>query len=164
MRRLVLLWAMVCLAAAAATAGAQTKTTGTCQFGKPDPQHMLPAGDRPDHTLGVDQLKCTWTKPQDIGGDKSKEGVSTETLDVSGNSARSHGVHVTTMESGDKYFVSYQGTGTLKDGSYQGTKGTWTYSGGTGKLKGIKGKGTYACVASGDMVSCDIEGEYQLAK
>jgi hypothetical protein len=36
--------------------------------------------------------------------------------------------------------------------------------GGTGKLKGIKGKGTYNCGASGDGVSCDIEGEYQLAK
>ncbi len=64
----------------------------------------------------------------------------------------------------DKYFVSYQGTGVSKNGAYQSTKGTWNYTGGTGKLKGIKGKGTYACVASGDVVSCDIEGEYQLAK
>jgi hypothetical protein len=33
-------------------------------------------------------------------------------------------------------------------------------SGGTGKLKGLKGKGTYSCSSSG----CDIAGEYQLAK
>lgn len=162
MRRAFMMCAVVCFGVA--TAGAQTKMNGTCQFGKPDPQHMIPAGDRPSHSLGVDQLKCTWTKPHEIGGDKSKDGVSTETLDVTSSSVRSRGVHVTTMESGDKYFVSYQGAGTLKDGAYQNTKGTWTYTGGTGKLKGIKGKGTYSCTAAGEMVNCDIEGEYQLGK
>src|SRR5437016_5107755 len=110
MHRLILIWAVMCLSAAAA--GAQTKASGTCEFGKPDTQHMIPAGDRPNHALGVGQLKCTWTKPQEIGGDKTKEGVSTETLDVNGNAARARGVHVTTMESGDKFFVSYQGSGT----------------------------------------------------
>jgi hypothetical protein len=162
MRRLFMMCAIVCFAAT--TASAQTKVAGTAQFGKADPQHMLPAGDRPDHSLGIDQLKCTWTKPQDIGGDKTKDGVSTETQDISGNNVRAHGMHVTTMESGDKYFVSYQGTGTLKDGALRSAKGTWMYTGGTGKLKGIKGKGTYTCAPSGDGVSCDIEGEYQLAK
>lgn len=162
MRRLFVMCAMVWFGVA--TAGAQTKVTGTAQFGKADPQHMIPVGDRPDHSLGVDQLKCTWTKPQDIGGDKTKEGVSTETQDVSGSSIRARGVHVTTMESGDKYFVSYQGTGKVKDGVLQSAKGTWMYTGGTGKLKGIKGKGTYNCAVSGDGVACEIEGEYQLAK
>ena len=162
MRRLFMMCAIVCFAAA--TAGAQTKISGTAQFGKADPQHAIPVGDRPDHSLGVDQLKCTWTKPQDIGGDKTKEGVSTETQDISGNNVRARGMHVTTMESGDKYFVSYQGTGTVKDGVLQSAKGTWTYTGGTGKLKGIKGKGTYDCATKGDGVSCEIEGEYQLAK
>jgi len=46
----------------AATASAQTKVSGTAQFAKPDPAHMLPVGDRPDHSLAVEQLKCTWTK------------------------------------------------------------------------------------------------------
>ena len=163
MRRAFLLCAVVCFVVA--TAGAQTKVSGTAQFaGKPDPQQMIPVGDRPDHSLGVGQRKCTWTKPQDIGGDKTKEGVSTETADISGNNLRARGMHVTTMESGDKYFVSYQGTGAVKDGVLQSAKGTWMYTGGTGKLKGIKGKGTYNCATSGDGVSCEIEGEYQLAK
>ena len=60
-----------------------------------------------------------------VGGrsDKSKDGISTETLDVSGNTARSRGVHVTTMQSGDKYFVSYRGTATSKDGALVEGKG-----------------------------------------
>jgi hypothetical protein len=43
-------------------------------------------------------------------------------------------------------------------------KGTWSYTGGAGKLKGITGKGTYTCKSQGERVSCDIDGEYQLAK
>jgi len=162
MRRIFIAVAAVCLCAAAASA--QTKVSGTAQFGKPDPSHMVPVGDRPDHNMGVEQLKCTWTKPMEIGGDKAKDGVSTETLDVSANMGRARGVHVTTMESGDKYFVSYQGTATYKDGAAAELKGTWGFNGGTGKLKGIKGKGTYTCAPAGDALSCEIEGEYTLAK
>ena len=42
--------------------------------------------------------------------------MSTATMDITGNTARTHGYHVTTTDAGDKYFVSFQGTGTLKDG------------------------------------------------
>ena len=154
--------ALVCFAAVAASG--QTKISGTAQFGKPDPQHMIPVGDRPHHSLGVEQLKCTWTKPMEIEGAKSKDGVSTESVDISGNTARARGLHVSTVDSGDKYFVSYQGTATTKDGALVHQKGTWSFTGGTGKLKGIKGKGTYTCTPSGDGVSCEIEGDYQLGK
>jgi hypothetical protein len=162
MHRTILMCAFVCLAVAAASA--QTKVSGTCQFGKPDPMQVIPIGDRPNHSFGVDQLKCTWTKPHEIEGSKTKDGVSTETLEISGSNVRTRGTHVTTMDNGDKYFVSYQGNGTSKDGTYQSAKGTWNFTGGTGKLKGIKGKGTYSCAASGENVNCDIEGEYQIAK
>ena len=94
----------------AATAGAQTKVSGTAQCAKPDPQHAIPVGDRPDHNLAVAQIKSTYTKPMEFGGDKSKDGVSTETSDNSGSSSRARGFHVATMESGDKVFFSYQGT------------------------------------------------------
>jgi hypothetical protein len=148
----------------AAMAGAQTKVTGTAQCGKPDPLHMVPVGDRPEHSLGVEQFKCTWTKPMEIGEDKSKDGVSTETTDVSGDTSRARGFHVTAMESGDKLFVWYQGTGTSKNGIPVEVKGNWGFTGGSGKLKGIKGKGTYTCTPSADELACEVEGEYQLAK
>jgi hypothetical protein len=162
MRRFFMVAAAVWMCAAMASA--QTKVSGTAQFSKPDPVHMLPVGDRPGHSLLVEQLKCTWTKPMEIGGDKAKDGVSTETADVSGNMGRARGFHVGTMESGDKFFVWYQGTSTLKEGNATALKGTWAYTGGTGKLKGIKGKGTYQCAPSGDGLACDIEGEYELGK
>jgi hypothetical protein len=162
MRRFFIAATLVCFAAVAASG--QTKISGTAQFGKPDPQHMIPVGDLPDHTLGVEQLKCTWTKPMEIEGAKSKDGVSTETVDIRGNTVRAHGIHVSTVDGGDKYFVSYQGTASMKEGALVDQKGTWSFTGGTGKLKGIKGKGTYTCAQSGDGVSCEIEGDYQLPK
>jgi hypothetical protein len=162
MRRALLLAALVCFVAG--TAAAQTKASGTLTYGKPEQEQMIPTGVGEGHAIGVSQRKGTWSKPLDIGGDKSKEGMSTESIDVSGSHARSHGVHVTTMESGDKLFVAFQGSDVLKDNALVSGKGTWSYTGGTGKLKGITGKGTYTCKTQGESVSCDVEGEYQLAK
>ena len=151
--------AAVCFCAA--TTNAQTKVSGTAQCGKPDPMHIVPVGDRPEHSMAVEQFKCAWTKPMEIGADKSKDGVSTETAEITGNTSKAHGVHVATMESGDKFFVWYTGTGTSKDGAVVEVKGSWGFSRGTGKLKGIKGKGTYNCAPSGDSLECKIEGDYQ---
>jgi hypothetical protein len=148
----------------ATTAVAQTKYSATLLCAKADPVQTVPVGDRPDHTLGVQQFKCSWTKPFEIGPDKAKDGVSTETFESSGNKSHAHGVNVTTMQSGDLAVVAYQGTAITKDRALVAIKGTWAYTSGTGKLKGIKGKGTYGCTPSGDSVSCDIEGEYQLPK
>ncbi|MFI4869453.1 MAG: hypothetical protein ACHQDD_08895 [Steroidobacterales bacterium] len=146
------------------TAVAQTKVTGTQLCAKPDPQLIVPVGDRPGHALGVLHFKCEWTTPMQIGADTSKDGEDVETVDISGNHARANGRHVSTMQSGDKGFVSYWGAETLKDGALVASKGTWAYTGGTGKLKGIKGKGTFTCAPSGAAVSCAIAGAYELAK
>ena len=163
MRRFFMMSALVWFGVA--TAGAQTKISGTLQCGKADQEHVIPVGDRPDHSLGLEQVKCTWTKPLEIEGAKSKEGIGTATDDISSNTVSSRGFNVTTMDSGDKFFVRYQGTTTLKDGAPIRSKGEWGFTGGTGKLKGIKGKGTYTCAPpSGDVTTCEIEGEYQLAK
>ena len=155
----------IALASFAATAAeAQTKISGTFQCGKPDQQLYIPVGDRPAHSLGVDQGKCTYIKPMEIEGAKSKDALGTGSADVSADSFRSRGFQVTTMDTGDKFFVWYQGAGEVKDAAPQGQKGTWGFTGGSGKLKGIKGKGTYTCTPSGEAVTCEVEGEYQLPK
>lgn len=100
----------------------------------------------------------------EFGEDKSKDGVSAETADISGDTSRARGFHIATMESGGKVFFWYQGTGKTKDGAPVEVKGNWGLNGGSGKLRGIKGNGTLTCTPSGDMLSCDVEGEYQLAK
>jgi len=85
--------------------------------------------------------------------------------EVSGNKSRDNGYHVSTMASGDKFYVRYQGTSTFKDGALQSQEGKFSFTGGTGKLKGIKGQGTYKGTAAADgSITYLVEGEYTLPK
>ena len=157
--------AFVVLLTLAATAGAQTKIAGTVQCAKADPQHMVPVGDRANHSLALAKSNCTWTKPIEMAGLAAKDGVDTEFDDMTGNNSRGSGYFVGTMANGDKFYVRYQGTATLKDGMPQTIEGTWSYTNGTGKLKGLKGKGTYKGKGNPDGgVTYEVEGDYQLPK
>jgi hypothetical protein len=143
---------------------AQTKFSGTCAC-KADKQHLLAVGDGEGHSLGLEQYKCDWPKPVDFGGDTAKDGVATHTADVHGQKNHFRGVHVVSTQGGDKVYLAYQGAGeTSKDGKDSHSKGTFTVAGGTGKLKGATGKGTFKCTSAGDGISCDVEGEYQTGK
>jgi hypothetical protein len=151
--------------ALAAAASAQTKTSGTAECAKPDPAHMIEVGDKPNHSMGVSKSTCTWSKPMEMAGAKTKDGYSVASVDTTGGKSSSRGIHVTTMDNGDKIYVRFQGNATLKDGAMQTDSGTWSYTGGTGKLKGIKGKGTYKGKASaGGGMTYEIEGDYTLPK
>lgn len=162
---------LCCLLAAAsaaclwsAGAAAQTKIEWSDSCGKGEPDYTVQVGDHPGHSFGLTQVKCQPSKPVEIGADKGKEAVATFATDSSGNKSHEHGVYVLTLDSGDKAFLPFQGTIALKDGKPTGSRGTWSFAGGTGKLKGIKGKGTFQCSPAGDGWSCRGEGEYALAK
>jgi len=74
-----------------------------------------------------------------------------------------HGTHVTAMQSGDKMFVAFHDAYPIKDGKPADSTGQWSYTGGTGKLKGVKGKGTYKATANADgTINVAVEGEYEL--
>lgn len=144
---------------------AQTKTAGTMQCGKGDPAYAIPVGDRPDHVFSISKSKCTWAKGLEMAGTAATDHEYTGFTDVSGNRGRSRTAAVGTMANGDKYFVATQGTVTFKEGVPQAHEGTWSYTGGTGKLKGIKGKGTYkGTVAADGTGTIEVEGEYELPK
>ena len=95
---------------AAASAGAQTKVTGTIQCAKPDPQNAIPVGDRPGHALVVMKAKCTWTKPMEVAGIQTKTGEDTVTADSNGAKSRDSGYHISTMANGDQFVVRFTGT------------------------------------------------------
>jgi len=66
------------------------------------------------------------------------------------------------MENGDKAYYRYQGTAVLKDGAPQTETGPWRLIRGTGKLKGLTGKGTYKGTAGADgTMTYEVQGEYQ---
>ena len=124
--------AVVFLAAGAlaAAAGAQTKTSGTIQCGKGDPAHTIEVGDKPGHMMGVTKSACTWSPGMELAGSKTKDGFSVSFDDMDGSKYSGHGVHVSTMDNGDKIYVKFQGSGTLKDGALQTDNGTWSFTGG----------------------------------
>jgi hypothetical protein len=148
--------------ALAAVASAQTKMSGTELCTKPDQEYSIQVGDRPNHTYVIQQGKCSWTKPMEIAGIQGKEGVYTGFIEISGDTGRARGTYVETMANGDKAYYRYQGTSNLKDGLGEEK---WQLVRGTGKLKGVKAKGTCKYkVAEDRSGTFDCEGEYELAK
>jgi hypothetical protein len=158
-------WFMVCafIVAMAASAGAQSKFSGKCNQSKPDPNYTVQVGDKADHSIVLAKVKCTWTSG-DLGGVALKEEDDVVTSDISGKKSRDHGYGTGTLASGDKYFVRFGGTTTYEKNAPVSGTCTWNFSGGTGKLKGLTGKGT--CTGKYDATGAavfDVQGEYQVA-
>jgi hypothetical protein len=151
------------LLVAAGVAGAQTKITGTGKCGKADKQEMIEVGDRANHAIMIMKVTCIWTAPMEMGGLKSKSYTVSMMSDSSGEKSQDRGYVVVTMENGDKAFVKItNGAGTsTKDGKMTG-EGSWVYTGGTGKLRGLTGKGTYKTSGTMDTGEDQVEGEYSL--
>ena len=151
--------------ATATVAGAQTKISGTNHCAKPDPQTTAEIGDRPGHALSLGQTKCSWTKPWEIAGVAGKQGTGTFSGEITGNTFKFNAYYVDEMANGDKAYYRYAGTATMKDGVLQTEEGTWILGGGPGKLKGVKGRGSYKGKADADgTMTYEVEGTYEAAK
>lgn len=151
------------LTACAGAALGQTKISGTGKCGKADPSNAMEVGDRPGHVLVVAKQTCTWTTPMEMAGLKSTTYFAAVTSDVTGGKSQDRGYVVMTMDNGDKAFVRFQGAGASTAGGVHSGEGTWSYTGGTGKLKGLKGKGTFkSSGTSADVSEDQVEGEYSL--
>jgi hypothetical protein len=158
-RLLVFLFA----AALALPAVAQTKISGTIQCSKPDPSYKIPLADKPGHVFALEKAQCTWTKPLEMAGEMTKDGASTAESEIMGDKVATHGYHVGTMANGDTWVAKFHATAMTKDGMVQSAQGSWTFTEGTGKLKGLKGKGTYKGKSTADgSLTYQIDGEYQL--
>jgi len=147
-----------------ASAAAQNKFSGAGQCGKADKEYKIEVGDRPGHAFTIVQVKCAWTKGE-IAGIQVKEMVGTGSDEISGNTARGRGASFLNMANGEKVYFRNEGTTTLKDGAPQTEEGKWTFAGGDGKFKGLKGKGTYKGKYAADgTFTFEVEGEYELPK
>jgi hypothetical protein len=152
-----------CVLASATTVAAQEKFTGKCSQGKPDPNYVLPVGDRPNHTMMLGKVTCTWSAGE-IAGVALKEEADTVVSDLSGTTSHDRGYGVGSTADGDKYYVRFDGTTTFKGEAPVDATCKWAFYGGTGKLKGLTGKGT--CSGKFDATGAavfDIVGEYSIA-
>lgn len=147
----------------AASISAATKTSGTATC-KEDPASPPPlaANDAPGHAFVVGKAQCTWTGLS-LAGEQYKDGVSISMGEVSGGTNTYSGYHVATTNTGDTSITKFQGSAKMKDGKTVSESGTWSLTGGTGKLKGIKGHGTYQGSPNADgTMSYKVEGEYTM--
>ena len=162
MRKESILVSVFVLTIATAALG-QTKFSGSQTCAKPDPSYTVAVGDRSDHVISLSKDKCTWTRGE-IAGIKLKTDVDTIiSEDISATTSRDRGYAVTLMANGDTIFVELEGTTTIREVPISG-RGTWTFTGGTGKLQGIKGQGTYDGKYNRDGTGTfAVQGEYQLA-
>ena len=158
-----ILRASVAVLACMGMALAQTKMSGVGKCGKPENQQSVEVPDRANHMLAISKVACTWTTPIEINGQKGKGYSVTLSSDMTGTHSRDSGYVVIEMDNGDKAFVRFQGTGVMKGDTPESGDGNWTFAGGTGKLKGLKGKGTYKSTMTADGPEDKIEGEYTLA-
>jgi hypothetical protein len=151
----------VLLVAFAGSALAQnhiSATGGKCD--KPDTSQSIEVGDHAGHMLVLSKVSsCTWSVPFEMAGLKSSTYTTAVAVDATGPKYQDRGYGVMTMENGDKAYSRIQGTGqVVKEGDVN-EEATWSFTGGTGKLKGLKGKGTYRVSAAGGM---QVEGDYSL--
>lgn len=148
--------------ALATTVAAQNKISGTSKCAKPETQQALEVGDVPNHSFAISKVKCTWSKPLEIAGLQSKEDSITAFDEIRGPKSSGRGAVVLTMSNGDQAHVSFSGAATLKDGVPQTSEGKWRFMRGTGKLKGLKGEGTYKGTGGADGMTYEVEGAYTL--
>jgi len=162
MKRCTLLLGCVALLAGASASG-QTKISGSLKCDKPEEQHSFEVGDAPEHVLMLQKGTCQITM-QPIEGEKAKAYSWVSRDEITSTRDTGNGYGVITMESGDKIFEAFKVMVKLKDGKpaveYPGTS---SYTGGTGKFKGIKGKGTFKEIDNSDGSSTvEFESEYQV--
>jgi len=147
----------------ASAVAAQTKVAGKMQCPKPEVVGTAEAGDQAGHRLTLEKNTCPWSTPMEILGEKSKDGTYVAFSENSPTRASTGGTYVGNMDNGDKFYLSFHWA-VVKDGKpksvIESVKGTWVLTGGTGKLEGIRGKGTYTASEdeTGGVVS--MEGEY----
>jgi len=149
----------------ASAVAAQTKVAGKMQCPKPEVVGTVEAGDHAGHRLTLEKNTCPWSSPIEMQGEKSKDATYVAFSENSPTRASTRGTLVGIMENGDKFFLTFDWA-VVKDGKpksvIEKVKGTWEFTGGTGKLEGIWGKGTYTASEdeTGGVVS--MEGEYSV--
>jgi hypothetical protein len=129
-----------------------------------DPNYVIPVGDKRTHSLMLAKVVCTWVPGAELAGVALKDEIDAFTSEMNGMTSKDHGFGVGTAANGDKYYVRFDGTTTFKGEAPTAATCTWSFTGGTGKLNGLTGKGT--CSATFDTTGAsvfDIQGEYQLA-
>ena len=136
------------------------KVEGKVRCDKPDPEYSIDVPDRPGHALIIAKRKCNWTEPMLIMGAKTKDGVAVGYSEKSEGMLHISGFETDTLNNGEKITWKSVGQVPAEKGPATAT-GRWSLMRGTGKLKGIKGGGSYEeKLDADDVLVLELEGVY----
>jgi hypothetical protein len=147
------------------TLHAQTKGSfhETSSCGTSSVHQTVTINDDRQHSISLDQRPCHSKQPIRLGDLTSSDYIAYGVDDVQKNASIDRGYVVGTMNNGDRYFLSYEGTATMNGNIPEHLAGKWKFTGGTGKLKELQGGGKYTAhpTANGGM-EFEINGDYQV--
>lgn len=143
----------------ASVVAGQTKIAGKMHCPKPQALAAAEPGDEAEHTMRLEKSTCTWLIPFEMAGERAAEVAFVAFSEESITRAATNGTIVGNMANGDKFYISFHWAA-LKANDPENTKGYWEFTGGTGKLKGITGKGTYTANENENGGEVNMEGEY----
>jgi hypothetical protein len=152
----------LCLLVAPTVSAQRLSGQGTC--GEPEDQKEIPVGDRPNHSFAVSKSKCSWIRPFEIGGQRAEGGTAVQINERSRSTSKFRGDYLDPMSGGDTVHYSYEGTTTFAGEKPQKQTWSWTIVAGTGKLKGVSGKGTCNGAWPEDKFRWSCTGAYRLPK
>ena len=138
-----------------AVAGEKVKAYGTSVNTK---WHQIEVGDEEGHVIAVSENKVVYFNEKT--GEKATQ-IFTATWDFNTKTGQGtlKGYGVMTSSNGDKRFSTSEGKPVGK-GNF---KGTYTYTGGTGKFEGLKGGGTWDSKSLAPGISYnEVEGEREI--
>jgi hypothetical protein len=120
--------------------------------------------DKPGHTFKQVTLVWKSVSPNPAFGEAWASAVAQQ--DTIGTDSTERGYVTNHLQNGDVNYVSWQGvvkTAVKDGGDFESvSQGKFTWLGGTGKFKTIKGSGTYTCKFTPKGGQCDWEGEPEM--
>jgi len=155
------------LAAVCLILSAQAQVKGsfheTSVCGKSAVHQTVLIDDDRQHSVSLDQRPCISREPIEIGGLTGTDYVAYGVDDVQDGRSIDRGYVVGTMKNGDRYFLTYEGTAIMNGSVPEQLEGTWAFTGGSGRLRQLRGGGSYTArpTADGEMEFV-IEGKYEL--
>ncbi len=157
--------AVVFLLVSSSIVHAQVKGSvdGKSVCGSASVQQTILVNDDQQHSISIGQRPCTWKTPIEIDGMTSTEYVSYGVDDVQDGHSVDQGYAVGTVKNGDRYFLRYEGTATMNGNIPEHLEGKWRFTGGTGRLRHLRGSGSYTArpTAEGGMEFA-IQGSYEV--
>jgi len=130
--------------------------------GKITKQSEIMLTDQPGHGMSIGEVSGTQKSPDPLWNDASI--TYWAVTDLVGGKGSQRGYFDNVHADGARDWGTFEGKVSTKNGTTS-IAGTWKYSGGDGKYRGIKGGGKFKVVMKSETeLGCNWSGDYKLAR